>query len=267
MQRGAPQLGPLMTRLMAWAQMHGIERATSAEIAAGLRLTQVQGRQLLDRANQRGMVVQLQRGLYLLPAKLPPGGRWTPAPAVILRHLFEAKGAGWQESGASAFHFHGLSNQVPNTTTVYNTLFSGRDKIAGLGFEMIKVAPARLGSVRESAGRRVGTLGRVVMDAVYDSARFGTLPRAYTWIQERSGDKAFLDELMDCAIRYGDGPTRRRVGCVLDLLGVGGKRVAALRRNTLPSHSFIALVPGGHRQGATDKNWGIILNQTDWLHG
>ena len=150
MQRVAPQLGPLETRLMAWAQMLDMRRATSDEIAAGLRLDKIQCRKLLDRMNKRGGVVQLQRGLYLLPAKLPPGGKWTPAPAVILRNLFEAKGGQWQETGVGAFHFHGLSEQVPNTTSVYNTLFSKRDRIAGLEFEMIKVAPGRLGSVTEA---------------------------------------------------------------------------------------------------------------------
>jgi predicted transcriptional regulator of viral defense system len=266
MQRTPPQLGPLETRLMAWAQMREIERATSAEIASALRLTVVQCRQLLDRMNQRGAVVQLQRGLYLLPAKLPPGGKWTPPPAVILRHLFEAKGGDWQETGACVLHFHRLTDQVANTTTVYNTVFSGRKVIAGLSFEMIKVAPARLGSVTESAGRRVPTLGRVVMDAVFDPARFGTLPRAYTWIRQRCVDETFLNELTDCSIRYGDNPTRRRLGCVLELLGVGGRRLVKLRKHTAPFRSYIPLVPGGNRQGQTNKDWGVILNQTDWLH-
>lgn len=267
MQDAAPQFGPLETRLMTWAQMRGIERAASAEIAKALRLDDNQCRKLLDRMNRKGRIVQLQRGLYLMPAKLPPGGKWTPAPAVILRHLFEAKKGDWQETGASAFHFHGLSEQVPNTTTVYNTLFSMRCKIAGLGFEMIKVSPSRMGSAVESAGRRVGTLGRVVMDAVFDSSRFGTLPRAYGWIRERRADDSFLDELTACAIRHGDGPVRRRIGCVLDLLDAGGKRSGRLRKSTPPFRSFIPLVPSETRRGTTNKEWGIILNQTGWLHG
>lgn len=251
---------------MAWVQMRGMERATSAEIALALRLSVVQCRQLLDRMNRRGSVVQLQRGLYLLPAKLPPGGKWTPPPAVILRNLFEAKGGDWQETGTCAFHFHRLTDQVANTTTIYNTVFSGRDVIAGLSFEMIKVAPARLGSVTESAGRRMPTLGRAVMDAVFDPVRFGSLPQAYAWIRQRCADETFLNELTNCAICYGDNPTRRRLGYVLELLGVGGRRLVKLRKNTTPFRSFISLVPGGNRQGKTNKDWGIILNQTDWLH-
>ena len=139
--------------------------------------------------------------------------------------------------------------------------------IAGLDFEMIKVAPARMGAAATSDGRRVGSLGRVVMDAVFDSSRFGTLPRAYFWIQERRADVMFLNELTDCAIRYGDGPARRRIGCALDLLDAGGKRLDKLRKSIPSFRSFIPLVPSDTRQGTTHKKWGIILNQTDWLNG
>lgn len=40
--------------------------------------------------NRKGKLVQLRRELYLIPTKLPPGGKWTPAPTVNLRQLFEA---------------------------------------------------------------------------------------------------------------------------------------------------------------------------------
>lgn len=267
MQRAAPQLGPLETRLMSWAQMLEIRRATSDEIATGLRLDSIQCRKLLDRMNQKGRVVQLQRGLYLLPAKLPPGGKWTPAPAVILRNLFEAKDGQWQETGVGAFHFHGLSEQVPNTTSIYNNLYSKRVRIAGLEFEMIKVAPGRLGSVIEADGRRIGTLGRVILDAIFDSARFGTLPKAYGWIRDRRKDEGFLNELVDCSIRHADAPTRRRVGCVLEMLETCSARLAKLHKKTPNTRSVIPLVPGGNRIGTINKRWGVILNQTEWLNG
>lgn len=267
MQVTSPQFGPLETRLLSWAQMRGVQRATSAEITKALRLDRDQCRRLLDRMNRKGMLVQLQRGLYLIPAKLPPGGKWTPPPAVILRNLFEAKNGDWQETGPSAFHFHGLTDQIPNTTTVYNTRYSSRTKIAGLGIEMIKVAPARLGLASDESGRRVGTLGRVVMDAVFDFARFGTLPKAYRWIRERKDDEVFLKDLVQSAIKHGDAPTRRRIGCVLEMLGADAKRIKTLKKSIPPFRSFIPLAPSDSRQGITDKTWGIILNQTDWLHG
>lgn len=73
--------------------------------------------------------------------------------------------------------------------------------------------------------------------------------------------------LVISAIRHADAPTRRRVGCVLELLEAGGKRLDKLHKKTPETRSVIPLDPGGNRIGTINKRWGVILNQTDWLHG
>ena len=70
---------------------------------------------------------------------------------------------------------------------------------------------------------------------------------------------------MDCSIRHADAPARRRVGCVLEMLEAGGKRLDKLHKKTPETRSVIPLVPGGNRIGTINKRWGVILNQTDWL--
>jgi hypothetical protein len=57
MQTAAPQLGSLETRLMDWAQMRGVEGATSSEIAKALYLDLVQCRWLLDRMSHKDRLV------------------------------------------------------------------------------------------------------------------------------------------------------------------------------------------------------------------
>jgi predicted transcriptional regulator of viral defense system len=63
---------------MDWAQMRGVEGATGSEIAKALRLDLVQCRRLLDRMNHKGRLLQVQRGLHLIPTNRPPDGKWTP---------------------------------------------------------------------------------------------------------------------------------------------------------------------------------------------
>lgn len=267
MQRAKTEFGPLESRLLAWAQMRGVERTTAGDVARDLRLTLEQARQLMKRLGRKGLAVAIQRGLWLLPAKLPPGGRWVPPPAVILRHLFEARGGGYQETGAGALQYQGLTDQVANVTTVYNTLFTGRRRIGGLEFQFIKVAPERLGGLDEKAlpARRVGSLTRVVMDGIYDAARFGTLPVAYRWIRERKDLPRFLDELAVCTVAHGDVGTCRRLGAVLELLETAPAARRKLRRAVPTVRTYIPLVPGRGTKGRTMKNWGIIVNDRRWL--
>lgn len=261
------KFGPLVSRLVAWVQMRGVERATTAEVCTALRLSADQGRQLLTRLGRSGLAIQLQRGLYLFPQKLPPGGRWTPSPTVVLKHLFEAKGGSYQETGPGAFQFHGLTEQVANITTVYNTQFSGRSRIGGLAFMWIEVAEPRLGGLDGKAlpDRRIGSLARVVMDAVYDSARFGTLPAAFRWITQRREVPGVLDELAECAIAHGNAATCRRLGGVFELLGVAAGAQKRLRAAIPDFQTHIPIVPGRNRVGRTMKGWGLIINDRGWM--
>lgn len=269
MKRAPLELGPLESRLLAWTQARGIERTTTTEAAAALRLTVTQARQLMKRVRRKGLAIALQRGLWLLPPKLPPGGRWSVPPDVILRHLFEAKNGDYQETGLAALQYHGLTDQVANVTTVYNTLFTGRRTIGGLPFQFIEVAPERLGALDKKAlpQRRVGSLPRVIMDAVYDTARFGTLPAAYRWIRQRKDEARFLDDLAACAIAHGDTGTCRRIGAVMELLDAGTAGRRKLQRATPAVRTYIPLVPGRGTKGSTMRNWGIIVNDRKWLDG
>jgi predicted transcriptional regulator of viral defense system len=267
MKDASLNLGASIGRLMAWAQMRGVECATNEEIRSALRLGPDQVRQLMTRVHRKGFAILLQRGLWLLPSKLPPGGRWTVPPDVILRHLFEAKGGYYQETGLGAMQHHGLTDQVANVTMVYNTIFTGRRTIGGLPFQFVKVAPERLGTLDKNAlpQRRVGSLPRVAMDAVYDSSRFGTLPAAYRWIRERKDEPRFLDNLAACAVAYGDAGTCRRIGAVMELLDAGTAARRKLQREVTPVRTFIPLVPGRGTKGSTLRNWGIIVNDRRWL--
>ncbi|MFM8657693.1 MAG: hypothetical protein ACKOD5_11295 [Chthoniobacterales bacterium] len=267
MQNASLKLGASIGRLVAWAQMRGAERVTNEEIRSALRLGADQVRQLMTRLNRKGMAILLQRGLWLLPPKLPPGGRWTVPPDVILRHLFEAKGGDYQETGLGALQYQGLTDQVANVTVVYNTLFTGRRTIGGLPFQFIKVAPERLGMLDKNAlpRRRVGSAPRVIMDAVYDAARFGTMPAAYRWIRERKEVPRFLDELAACAVAHGDAGTCRRLGAVMELLEAAPAVRRKLQRALPAVRTYIPLVPGRGTKGNTMKNWGIIVNDRRWL--
>lgn len=261
------ELGPLESLLLAWSQARGVERTTTAELATAVRLTMPQARQLMKRVRRKGLAIALQRGLWLLPPKLPPGGRWSVPPDVVLRHLFEAKGGDYQETGLGALQYQGLTDQVANVTTVYNTLFTGHRTIGGLPFQFIEVAPERLGALDKKAlpQRRVGSLPRVIMDAVYDAARFGTLPAAYHWIRERKDEPRFLDQLAACAIAHADAGTCRRIGAVMELLEAGVAARRKLQRTVEPVRTFIPLVPGRGTKGSTMRNWGIIVNDRKWL--
>ena len=266
MQTTGWRLGPHESRLLTWAQVRKVDCARTEKVAQALHLSGDQTTQLLSRMQKRGLIVQLQRGLYLLPRNLPPGGKWTPAPESILSHLMAVLGGDYQITGQAAFHFHGLTDQVPNVLAVYNNKLSERKTIGKLAFEFIKVSPQRLGGVEEQKSpssespRRIGSLARTLMDAVYDYSRFGSLPKAYEWIAQRKGDQSLLLQLAEASVKFGNVATIRRIGCLFNLLDAPKRAIELLREAAPKTESFIPLLPAQSRKGSTSTEWGVIIN-------
>jgi len=113
-------LGPIATRLMAFVQMTGKDVISTSEIATKLRITPLNASKLVYRLSSDSLAIQLKKGLYLFPEKLPPGGRWQPMLEKVVWYYLKEKEAKWQETGLGVFNYYGLSEQISNTATIYN---------------------------------------------------------------------------------------------------------------------------------------------------
>jgi predicted transcriptional regulator of viral defense system len=131
---------------------------------------------------------------------------------------------------------------------------------------LIKVADERLGDVEEVAYADGSTAiyssrVRTLADGVYDWARFNSLPRAFAWIErELTARRVTAADLVRVTLRYGDVGTMRRIGALLDRMGVGASLLRGLERELEPSSSFIAWDPSRPRRGTLDRRWGVVWN-------
>jgi predicted transcriptional regulator of viral defense system len=265
--KSSPKLSAFEGRLLGWAQMTGTLCADDKQILKALRFDPVQCHDVLNRMNQRGMIVQLMRGLYLLPQKLPPGGIWQPSMDLAIWFFLKYKKALWQETGPTVFNYYGLSEQVANQPVVYNSKYSGTRQFGRLSVVFVKVPTARLGGMIEldspsdaKIKRRIGSIARVILDAVYDYSRFGTLPCAYSWIEERKTDASFLKELVDLSLRHGNITCQRRIGWYLERLEVNPVIYKPLLKSLKPSKSFIPADPTLPKKGKSNMRWAIVEN-------
>ena len=257
-------IGSQGQRLLGWAQLKNRTTVAAGEVARALSLTPVQERKLLSRLVRGGLLTRVQRGQYLLPAKLPPGEGWNPGEYVLLASLMQSLGARYQVGGPNAFQAYGLDTQVPNLTYVYNDRLSGRRKLGGLPFVFIKVGSSRLGGAVASRLPDgviiwMASLPRTLMDAVYDWTRFNTLPRAFQWIRERGRDRALCKELAAMATAYGNIATRKRIGYLLQSIGYA-RLARALQRTVARNPSFIPFDPSRPARGFIVRSWGLIDN-------
>lgn len=237
---------------------------TSNEIREKLALTERQTVQLLTRLVKAARIQRLQRKLYLIPGRLPPGKTWKPSAHEVLPCYMNCLQATWQATGIAALAHHGFSTQIVQKIALYNNVLSGERKIAGNTFTFIKLPQEKLGftSATHMPGAEANffysSRARTVFDVISDQKHFSYLPEAYLWLATIAQDKKTLQEFKKCCLALGSQKAIARVGFVLAHLG---HKTTDLFENhkKLGTKSLVTLVPG-RRRGVINEKWGIIVN-------
>jgi len=259
-------LGPLEVQFLAYTQMRKEVLVRTGELTGALGINPKQERELLSRMTRAGLIIRLKRGIYLVPLRVPPGGKFGVDEYLILEEFMEVLKGRYQISGPSAFNYYGFSDQIPNRLYIYNNRIYGERKIGNLQFSFIKTDDNRLGGTvvfRTGMGSKgiMASKARTLLDAVYDWSRFNTIPRAYQWIaEETKKDKNLANDLVKMAVKYGNQGTSRRLGYLLENLRVDRNLINRLRRNLRASKSLFLWVPTRPASGSVNKNWGLIIN-------
>lgn len=266
MKRSGPEIGNLSSKFFAYTQLKKKDVVRAGELSSILDITKSQELDLLRRLTKSGWIVRLKRGTYLVPPRIPAGGKYSPGVALILQTLMEQENGKYQICGPTAFNFYNLDNQIPTVTYAYNNRISGTRTIGNLPFQFIKIADKRLGATniarsREGAKAIYSSKARTLMDAVYDWSRFNSLPKGYDWIrQEIKKDLKLGLELAETTARYGNQATARRIGYLLASLVQDLEIINTLQRPLNKTKSLIPWIPGKPAKGIVNRKWGVIVN-------
>lgn len=198
---------------------------------------------------------------------LPLGGKWSPDEALALNTLMaDAKGR-YQISGPNAFNRCGFDEQVPARVYAHNNRISGERSIGAVRLVLIKAANERLGGTEEATTRDglvtvYASRARALLDAVYDWARFDSLPRGHRWWirGELERNRVSAAELVDMTLRYGDIGTLRRIGLLLDQAGVDGRLLRKLEKKVPKSSGLIPWILTSPERGSINRRWGVVVS-------
>ena len=260
------RLGKLEAQFFAWVQLRKRTTVRAGDVGSALRITRKQEDELLSRLSRAGLIARVKKGLYLVPDRLPLGGKWSPSEALALKTLIEDAGGGYQICGPNTFNRYGFDDQTPTVTYAYNDRFSGTRRIGSVALSLIKVSDRRLGATESVTTTQGPSLVyssrlRTLIDAVYDWSRFNGLPRAYGWIREEIGKNSrAAGKLVQLTLEYGNQGTIRRIGYLLEKEGVRQPLARRLRDALNPSSALIAWDPTRPKRGRTARTWGIVDN-------
>lgn len=246
--------------------MRALTTVRMGELRAPLKLSAIQERNLLSRLARAGLIARVWRGLYLVPPRLPLGGKWSPSEAAALNALMLDQKGRYQICGPNTFNRYGFDGQIPTRTYAYNNRVSGDRTIGSVELTLIKVADERLGSTEtaQTADAQVAVYSsraRALVDAVYDWSRFNSLPQGYKWIQsELAARRVSAPELVKVALEYSDTGTIRRIGALLERAGVDAGLLRKLSRALKPTTSLIPWIPSRPKRGTVNRRWGVVFN-------
>lgn len=259
-------LGEQETRFFAYTQLRGKRTVKTGELLSPLGLTPDQERELLRRLSRGGLITRVRRGLYLVPERLPMGGAWSPDEILALNTLIADRDGRYQICGPNAFNRYGFDEQVPARIYVYNNRISGERTIGAVKLTLIKVADSRLGGTEEVKTRAgevavYASRGRTLLDAVYDWSRFNSLPRGYQWIRDDlAKGRVTPKALVEMTLQFGDVGARRRIGALLEVLGIDAPLLRKIEKSLPASRSQIPWIPTLPGRGNVNRRWRVIMN-------
>lgn len=254
-----------ITQFFAYTQMRNVEIFHLGELQQAWGISLKQETNLLSYLVKQKIIIRLRRGIYLVPQKIPPGGKWQPDSLYIISVFMDIIKANYFISGLYAFNHYKLSKQVPSIIDIYNDKLSAKKKLGNLTLQLIKVPSYQIGyftsiNLKESKSVRIANLSRSLLDAVMDWSRFGTLPEALEWIKKHLTEKQFIDEFIKCTMRYGNVSARRRIGYILYKEIPSASLIKKLLETIPVTKNWVLLDPTGKKSGTTNKLWRIVDN-------
>jgi predicted transcriptional regulator of viral defense system len=261
-------LGPLKMKFFSWSQSKKKNSVRTGDLVKAMRLSPKQEADLFYNLSSSGLILKLWRGYYLVPEKLPPGGRWSPSPYLVINKYMDAFQAKYEISGPTVFNSYGFTNQISSMFVIYNDKVSKKLNLLQYQFEFRKVKLDRLGPTKkfqpygDSAEEKaaLSIQEKALLDAVYDYKKFGTLPKAYGWIKSSiENEKITALKLSQIAKKHGNTMSQKRIGWLLENLGVEESIYKSILTK-IPKNQFLVPLDPRNNKGPINKKWGVIEN-------
>ena len=219
-------------------------------------------RNVIYRLKRKGRIEEIERGTYLLiPARAGIEGSWAEVPFLLVPHLIEVYYIGFW----TALNYWGMTEHVPLTVFVVTTKRKRDVKYGPTRFEFVTLAERKFfGSIEERAAGgefNISSPEKTIVDCLLYPKYCGGLDEVVKGVWNARSRLDF-SELLRYSERVGVKVVPRRLGYILELLGVGGE-VSSRIASGKPV-GFMWLDPLGPRKAlGYSKKYGLTVNRRD----
>ena len=257
-------LGPRAAQLVT--ELNELRRTTFtlADVESITGLSSASARNLVHKAQQRGLVMRLKPGLYnLVPFELGRSTEYIDSPYLIAPEL--AGSAPYFLSHGTALELHRMVTRPTFIVYVSCTRRVRPQTVGGYDFRFVHItADQEFGVMKHWIDKErfvmISDMERTVIDGLRHPAFVGGITEVAKALSMKQ-DELNVERLVGYARRLGVGAVVRRLGYLLEHYGLADASVLEPLRSLLTAtyHRFDPLLPA---EGAFISRWRLQLNVT-----
>lgn len=254
------RLGPLETEVIARLTYEKKTVVTSLELDRLFKFSPVERAKIVFRLKRKNILSPIKRGVYLFsPLDAGPLGRGIDE--LLVPPLYCPKN-NYYVGYSTLFNYYGFSEQMFQTVYILNTSFAKEKIIGGISFKFLKISNERLYGRKqiEVKGTQVfvSDKERTLIDLLYFNKPVGgILPAAQIFRSIVKKKDCDVKKIIDYACRFPNVTLRKRVGVLLEELGIKESWLRPLAK-TVRGTAVGSL--GKSRRGTLNKKWRVLVD-------
>lgn len=210
---------------------------------------------------QKGRLIRIEKGKYILVPIKAPHQQWMPNEFVVA-DLWMGD-TSYYIGYFTMYNYWGFTEQIPRTIFVLNTAKSCKKEIGGIRYEAVKINSRKYYGVRkikvEDREVCISDKERTLVDFAYNP--LGSIRNFELALQDNL-NSINLEKFIRYLKKFPIASVKKRAGFLLEELGCQNKLLAPLRKSIGEKRVLVLLDPCSRsRKGKINKEWKVIVNR------
>ncbi len=255
-------LGPIETNIVARLTYEKKTIVTAEDLDQLFKLSPDDRKQVVFRLKKKKILMPIKRGAYAF-SPLEAGPEGTGVDEILIPPLFFPK-KNYYIGYSTMFNYYGFTEQFFQTVYVLNTAMRMERIICSISYKFIRVSDNRMYGQEvikvKNMDVSVSSKERTLIDLLYFNKPVGGINNAVQIFRQIVTEKKCdIMKLVEYTARFPNITTRKRIGLILDDLGISDAILDPLIESVQETaiSSF-----NGSRKGKLNKIWRIIINDS-----
>jgi predicted transcriptional regulator of viral defense system len=255
-------LGPIETNIVARLTYEKKAIVTAKEMDQLFNLSPENRKQIVFRLKKKKILSAIKPGVYIF-SPLEAGPEGMGVDEFLIPPLFFPK-KNYYVGYSTMFNYYGFTGQLFQTVYVLNTTRRTEKIICSLSYKFIKIMENRMYGIEKIKVKdeevNISSKERTLIDLIYFSNPVGGIISASKIFTEIvKNNKCDTKKLVEYAVCFPNIKTRKRIGLILDKVGVPENILKPLLKS-IEKTSIGSL--SSSRKGTLNKKWRVIVNDS-----